>query len=175
MRHLGTKTICTERLILRPFTIDDVEMMFFNWASNNDVTKYLPWDSHFNVETTREILSDWVNSHKNPDFYQWCIEYKEEAIGSISVLEIDEVIKTCEIGYCIGKKWWNQGITSEALFAVRNYLIDEVDFEHIWAWHHIDNPNSGLVLEKCGFVKRDIVDDCEKYMNSNSKVVIYKY
>ena len=79
MQHLGTKTFCTERLILRPFTIDDAEIMFFNWASDDVVTQYLPWDSHSNVEITQEILSDWVNSYKNPDFYQWCIEYKKEA------------------------------------------------------------------------------------------------
>ena len=175
MQHLGTKTFCTERLILRPFTIDDAEMMFFNWASNDDVTKYLPWDSHSSIGVTKEILSEWVNSYINPDFYQWCIEYKKEAIGSISVVSINEKAKKCEIGYCIGQKYWNNGIMSEALMCIKEYLTNEVGFDVLWAWHHIDNPNSGLVLEKCGFVKTDIVDDCEKYMNSNSKVVIYKY
>lgn len=175
MQNLGTKTIFTERLKLRPFTADDADIMFDNWASDDVVTKYLPWDSHSSIDITKQLLLEWVNSYKNPDFYQWCIEYNGEAIGSISVIEIDEESKTCEIGYCIGKRWWNQGITSEALFAIRNYLIDEVGFKHLWAWHHINNPNSGRVLQKCGFEKTAIVDDSEKYMNSNSKVVIYEY
>jgi len=175
MNHLGTITICTDRLVLRCFEFVDATVMFNNWASDDDVTKYLPWDSHLTVEFTQKILSEWINNYKNLDFYQWCIEYNGEAIGSISVIRIDEDTKTCEVGYCIGKKWWNQCITSEALFAIRNYLIDEVCFKHLWAWHHVNNPNSGRVLQKCGFEKTAIVDDCEKYMNSNSKVVIYKY
>ena len=58
---------------------------------------------------------------------------------------------------------------------MKNFLINKVGFEHLWAWHHIDNPNSGLVLSKCGFSYVGEVDDCEKYMNTDSKVVIYEY
>ena len=54
-------------------------------------------------------------------------------------------------------------------------LINKVGFEHLWAWHHIDNPNSGLVLSKCGFSYVGEIDDSEKYMNTNSKIVIYEY
>ena len=43
MKHQGTKIIETERLILRRFTMDDAEMMFRNWASDPEVSKYLPW------------------------------------------------------------------------------------------------------------------------------------
>ena len=38
MNHLGTKIIETERLILRPFTEEDAEAMFRNWASDSEVT-----------------------------------------------------------------------------------------------------------------------------------------
>ena len=175
MKHLGSKKIHTERLTLRPFTMKDAEMMFSNWASDDEVTKYVPWDTHSSIEVTKEILTEWTNNYKNPNFYQWCIDYYGKAIGSISVLEINEELKSCEIGYCIGKKWWHNGITSEAVRHVKNFLINKVGFEHLWAWHHIDNPNSGLVLSKCGFRYVGEVDDSEKYMNTDSKVVIYEY
>lgn len=54
------------------------------------------------------------------------------------------------IGYCIGEKWWHQGITSEALQHVINFLIDEVGMNRIEAVHDSQNPNSGKVMKKCG-------------------------
>ncbi|MBR2067612.1 MAG: GNAT family N-acetyltransferase, partial [Solobacterium sp.] len=50
MKHLGTKTIETSRLILRKLNDDDAEAMFRNWASDNEVTKYLTWPTHNNIE-----------------------------------------------------------------------------------------------------------------------------
>ena len=38
MRHTGTQTIATERLTLRRFTIEDAENMYYNWASDPEVT-----------------------------------------------------------------------------------------------------------------------------------------
>ena len=43
MKHIGTKVIETRRLILRPFTMEDAQPMFDNWASDPEVTKYLTW------------------------------------------------------------------------------------------------------------------------------------
>lgn len=175
MKHLGTATIRTKRLTLRPFTMEDAAMMFSNWANDDDVTRYVPWDSHSSIDVTKEILAEWTNGYKKQNFYQWCIEYQGEAIGNIDVMEIDEELKKGKVGYCIGKKYWHNGITSEALLYIKNFLINKVGFEHLWACHHVKNPNSGLVLAKCGFHYVCEVDDCEKYMNMGSKVVIYEY
>ena len=41
MKHCGTQSIETERLVLRRFSIDDAEAMYRNWASDPEVTKYL--------------------------------------------------------------------------------------------------------------------------------------
>ena len=46
MKHLGSKVLTTERLVLRPFRADDAEAMFNNWASDPEVTKYLTWTPH---------------------------------------------------------------------------------------------------------------------------------
>jgi ribosomal-protein-alanine N-acetyltransferase len=55
-----------------------------------------------------------------------------------------------EIGYCIGRSWWNCGITSEALAAVIDFLMDEVGAQRVEACHDPRNPNSGAVMRKCG-------------------------
>lgn len=71
MKHIGTKNIETERLILRRFTLDDADAMYRNWASDDEVTKYLTWPAHSSVDITKMVLADWVESYKNDDNYNW--------------------------------------------------------------------------------------------------------
>jgi ribosomal-protein-alanine N-acetyltransferase len=54
------------------------------------------------------------------------------------------------IGYCIGKKYWNQGITSEALNRIIKFFFEEVGVNRIESRHDPNNPNSGKVMKKCG-------------------------
>lgn len=152
MQHIGTKTLETERLILRPFVLTDAQPMYENWAKDPEVTRFLSWPAYKSVDTAHGILADWTQQYQKPDFYQWAIVLKalDQPIGSISVVNTDERVDTAEIGYCIGKKWWGQGIMPEALAAVMGYLFEEVGMQRIEAGHDPKNPASGAVLRKCG-------------------------
>ena len=77
MQHLGTKRLETQRLILRPFTMDDAPAMFANWASESEVTKYLTWPTHTGVDVSEKVLVDWVGHYGEPDYYQWAIVPKD--------------------------------------------------------------------------------------------------
>lgn len=152
MKHLGTKTLETPRLILRPFVMDDAQAMYDNWASDPEVTRFLSWPAYQSIEDARWILDIWMKDYEKPDFYQWAIILKElsQPIGSISVVNSDDRVDMAEIGYCIGRAWWRQGIMPEALAAVMDYLFDEVGMQRIEAGHDPNNPASGAVLRKCG-------------------------
>ena len=152
MRHLGTKSMETPRLVLRPFVREDAQAMFDNWASDPAVTKFLSWPTYRSVEDAHSILNVWLENYEKPDFYQWAIVLKElnQPIGSISVVNSDDRVDMVEIGYCIGRNWWGRGIMPEALSAVMVYLFDEVGMQRIEAGHDPDNPASGAVLRKCG-------------------------
>lgn len=152
MEHKGTKTIETERLILRVFRAEDAEAMFRNWASDPEVTKFLTWPAHGDVSVTRHVLADWVGRYGESSYYQWAIELKEirEPIGSISVVKSSDETESATIGYCIGRRFWGQGITAEALEAVMAYLFEEVGMNCVNACHDPRNPNSGKVMQKCG-------------------------
>ena len=52
MEHKGTFQIQTERLILRRFTINDIEVAFRNWTSDDKVTEYLRWPTHKDISIT---------------------------------------------------------------------------------------------------------------------------
>ena len=150
MNHVGTKTLKTQRLTLRKFTLDDANAMFHNWASDPEVTKFITWPAHADEGISRMVIESWVKEYDRDDYYQWAIEFEGEPIGSISVIYSDA--KTCksEIGYCIGRNWWHRGITSEALAAVIELLFKEVGVNRIQARHDANNPHSGGVMRKCG-------------------------
>ena len=152
MKHLGTGTLETERLILRRFTLEDAQPMYNNWASDPEVTKYLMWPTHTGVDVTRAILEDWIPHYEEDNYYHWAIVLKElgEPVGSMAVVRQDDLAQTAHIGYCIGRRWWHKGITSEALKAVMDYLFDEVGINRIESRHDPRNPNSGKVMQKCG-------------------------
>lgn len=158
MNHIGTKKIETSRLILRPFCPEDAKPMFRNWASDAEVTRFLTWPTHVSEEVSRKVLEGWAKENDNPENYQWAIELKElgEPIGSISVVKKDDRTRSADIGYCIGKSWWGQGITAEALNAVLAFLFEEVGMNCVRACHDPRNPNSGKVMKKCGMTLEGI-------------------
>ena len=152
MNHKGTQRIETERLCLRAFVLQDAEAMYHNWASDYEVTRFLTWPVHENVEASGKILEDWRQKGSDKEFYQWAIVLKTagEAIGSISAVKVDNDTESVTIGYCIGKRWWGQGITAEALRAVIKFFFEETGAHCINACHDPRNPNSGKVMRKCG-------------------------
>lgn len=152
MKHQGTVQLETERLILRRFTMDDADAMYANWASNPDVTKYLSWPPHASVEESRKVLEDWIANYERPDYYQWAIELRTlgDPVGSISVVSLVDRIGCVEIGYCIGRQWWNRGIVGEALGAIIDFFFDWTEAQRVWAKYDTRNPYSGRVMAHCG-------------------------
>ena len=170
MKHIGTQTLTTDRLTLRRFTEEDAESMFYNWANDPEVTRYLTWPTHADVEETRQILKLWEDEYENQDCYQWAIEVNdlEQPIGSISAVNVMDRIDAVEIGYCIGKKYWHQGYTSEALAEVMRFFFEEVGANRICATHDAVNTYSGKVMEKCGM---SYEGTCKKAGRNNTGIV----
>ena len=164
LTHKGTQRIETDRLILRKARKEDAQPMFRNWASDPEVTKYLTWPTYENVETAHQILDQWVREYDSPHYYQWMIVLKElgEPIGSISVVRQNDHVEEAEIGYCIGSHWWHNGIMTEALNAVIEYLFVEVGMNRIAARHDPNNPHSGGVMRKCGMKYEGTHRSCDR-------------
>ena len=164
LNHSGTQTLSTERLTLRAFCALDAAPMYKNWASNPDVTKFLTWDVHPNVEASKEIIEIWMSQYEKPHTYNWAIVLDEldEPIGGISVVGLDDENESCEIGYCISTEYWNKGIVTEAFNVVIDYLFEDVGFNRIVARHDPENPASGKVMAKCGMTLEGISRSIKK-------------
>ena len=152
MKHKGTVTLETERLILRRFQVEDADAMYNNWASDDEVTKYLTWPTHTDVSVSKAVIDSWLELYQKPEHYSWAIVLKEngEPIGSIAAVQQREDINMVHIGYCIGRKLWRRGYTSEALICLVRFFFEDVGVKRIESRHDPRNPNSGMVMQKAG-------------------------
>ena len=151
-RHQGTQIIVTQRLILRKYRWDDAENMFKNYLRDARVARFLSWEAYQDIEQVRLFLASKSKLYEDMRTYDWVIEFGGEAVGGISAYNISEKNRSCELGYCLGTAFWNQGITSEAARAVIAFLFHEVHMHRITATHDVENPASGRVMQKCGMV-----------------------
>ena len=149
LKHKGTVSLPTERLLLRRFALEDADAMYENWAKDAAVSRFLTWEPHCSTEDSKAFLRSL--DYSRPQTYEWAITYGGTPIGSISVVSIDENAHIAALGYCIGRAFWNRGITSEAVRAVIAFLFDEVGVHRVEIDHAEKNPASGAVAKKCGF------------------------
>ena len=150
----GTPELRGPRLRLRRMTLADRDAMFYHWASDPLVTRYLSWDAYLRPQDVEPTLSRWVERYRQPEVLHWGIELLEAPqplIGTISMVTLDQETRRAVVGYCIGRDWWGQGYATEALCLVRDELFDVVGVEWLDASHHVDNPASGAVMRKAGF------------------------
>lgn len=154
LKHSGTVTIESDRLILRRCKIEDAEHMFNNWLTDSDVLKFAPFKTYNTVAEAFARVNYVLNKYHENHYYEWIIELKStgDVIGTISATDVDDRIGCCEIGYLLGKAWWNQGYATEALAILLDFLFYTVGFQRITARHDAGNPASGRVMQKAGMM-----------------------
>ena len=104
----------TERLILRPWKLDDLDD-FFEYAKNPDVGPRAGWLPHKNKEKSLEILNKFIEEKKT-----FAIVYKEnnKVIGSLGLEKYNLEDKLSEffdyrgreIGYVLSKDYWGKAL-----------------------------------------------------------------
>ena len=70
-------------------------------------------------------------------------------VGIISIENIDYINRNAEVGYWIGKEYWNRGIATESLALVIDYAFNILDLHKLYASVFVQNAASIHVLEKC--------------------------
>ena len=150
LNNIGSKTLNTKRLILRPFKLDDATAMFNNWCQDTRVTEYLSWLPHKDIDETIRVLKMWVEDYQKPHTYHYAIVEKatDNLIGSIGCVDFKERLEACEVGYCISYEAWGKGYMSEALKELLTFLFEDVGVRRVYARHALVNPGSGKVMEK---------------------------
>ncbi len=74
------------------------------------------------------------------------------AVGSISLAPGDDIARcSAEVGYWLGRAYWNRGIVTDALRLVTRYAFDHLSMSRVFAVPFVRNPASARVLDKVGY------------------------
>ena len=141
----------TQRLILRPWTWDDLED-FYEYSSIEGLGQMAGWTPHKSIEESRVILDLFIRHKKT-----FAIELKEngKVIGSVGIEEPDpdpepEMLGR-ELGYVLHKDYWGRGLMPEAVKAVISWCFDSPGYDFLTCSHFDWNLQSKRVIEKSGF------------------------
>lgn len=147
-----TPILESERIILRPLRVDDANHIFQKWTSDPEVARFMIWDLHQSVEDTIEWLKIEVENEKSIHHFGWGFIMKGtgELFGSGGINFQQD--KDCyELGYNIMKKYWGQGLTTEASKKILDFAEDILEQKKFFCRHAVGNIGSQRVIEKLGF------------------------
>ena len=147
----GLPVLETKRLILRKLTNEDLEDMY-EYASNEQVTKYVTWATHRNLEDTKRFLDFALKQYESKSVAPWGIEYKENGrlIGTVDFVSWQPKHNSAELGYVLSQPYWGKGITTEATKKLIQFGFDHMDLVRIQARCFVENIGSERVMEKVG-------------------------
>ena len=141
----------TERLILRPWTTDDLQD-FFEYASIEGLGQMAGWLPHKSIDESRTVLDMFLRGKK-----VFAIELKEtgKVVGSFGIEEPDPDPETellgRELGYVLHKSYWGLGLMPEAANRVISWCFEELKLDYLTCGHFDWNMQSRRVIEKSGF------------------------
>lgn len=143
--------IVFDKYQIRNLTLDDVESLV-KYA--NDYNVWINLRDSFPYPYTKNNAEQWINFViNNKSLLYFAIADDKELIGGIGAVPFDDVHRFCaEIGFWLGKPFWNLGITTKALKLFCKYLFDSYNFNRLTANVFEGNEASKKVLEKNGFV-----------------------
>ena len=140
----------TPRLILRHFTLNDVEDLT---AIHNDpiVMEFYPRKRTY--EETKQQVERIIDYNRQHGWGLWATVYKanNKFIGRCGLKSW--VVNGCpeiEIGYMSAKEYWRQGLATEAAIAIKNYGFEKIGCNRLISLIDHGNIASQKVALKTG-------------------------
>ena len=171
---MNLPTFKTERLQLRPFRLNDstrVQKLAGDW----DVAKTTANIPHpYDDGMAEEWISTHSESFEKKEHATFAIELISDQIliGAIS-LDLHLNHEWAELGYWIGKPYWNQGYCTEAASEILRFGFIDLGLNRIQARHMSKNPASGCVIEKIGMSFEGILRQSLKRFGTIEDAIIY--
>jgi ribosomal-protein-alanine N-acetyltransferase len=149
-------TLKTERLRLRKVRLADAEAIFRQYAQDPEVTKYVSWHAHKDIEETRDFVRTCLLAWSAGNAFHWVIERLEDkpVIGMMSVRAGGQ---RWELGYVLARAHWKRGYMTEAVKGIIAWAMRQKDIYRIWAVCDIDNLASARVMEKAGMQREGVL------------------
>ena len=143
--------LLTPRLLLRHWTQSDAPDLF-SLASDPAIGLSAGWKPHESVEESASIIA---TTFAKPLVFAVVLRASNRPIGCIELSKEPQILrsgpKDAELGYWIGRRYWNQGYATEASEEIIRLAFEEEGVQNIWCQSSEKNPQSARVQEKCGF------------------------
>ncbi|MGM0881277.1 MAG: GNAT family N-acetyltransferase [Bacillota bacterium] len=164
----------TERLTLRLLEAGDAEALEL-LINDHDIartTLNIPYP--YPKGAAEAFIHRRTEAAQNGDGFSFAIINKEsnEFMGSIG-MQLDKKNNRAELGYWLGKRFWNQGYVTEGVKRIAQYGFEELKLNKIHAAAMTKNPASSNVMKKIGmqyegtfrqhFLKWDVYEDISYY------------
>ena len=149
----------TERLLLRPLTMDDLDV-YADFYADPEVTRYLGSGQTMTRRQTEAQLRDLIQREERNGFGLRSVVRKEDrrllGRSGLHRWEIEGVEET-EVGWVFGKEFWGHGYATEAGLAVRDHALAELGHTRLIALIKRENGRSQKVAAKLGMTyERDV-------------------
>jgi [ribosomal protein S5]-alanine N-acetyltransferase len=146
----------TPRLFLRQPTPDDAASIYAGYARDPEVTRYVIWQPHPDLDTTRAFVQGCVEAWGQGTRFPWVITTRspEQLIGMI---ELRIAGHRADLGYVLARPHWGRGLATEAVRAVVGWALDQPEIHRVWAVCDVENVASARVLEKAGMQREGIL------------------
>lgn len=158
----------SDRLLLRPFTFEDIRNEYVSIIRDSDVQKYL--GGSIVILKNDKYISCWLRNIngrllRSRTVFTWCIENKKEhkVIGRIDLGGFTKK-SMASVAYHFSKDYWNKGFATEAVKEVTRFGINDLLLHRIEATVLPENIGSIRVLSKNGYVKEGLL---KKYYYGN--------
>jgi ribosomal-protein-alanine N-acetyltransferase len=141
----------TPRLLLRRLRWEDAPDILA-YARDPEITPFVFWEPHRTLDDTREYLQRTLQGYADGLSPCWGIQHLGDGviIGSCAFHEVSAMHARGEIGYALARKYWGQGLMTEAVRAMLDYGFNTLHLNRIEARCDIENTGSWRVMEKVG-------------------------
>jgi RimJ/RimL family protein N-acetyltransferase len=146
------KVIDTSRLILRRFTLDDLQA-FYQLCSMPEIIRYAQSTPLASLEEARIMMhAAPFHDYATYGYGRFACVWKEsgEVVGFSGVKYVPEIGDT-ELGYRFLPEFWGMGLATEAGRASIEFARSDLGLRRLVAMVHPDNEASARVLVKLGF------------------------
>lgn len=146
------RIIETERILLRPFCIEDIER-FAEICANPNVMRYIGDGQPVSLEVITEKIPEWIELYEKQKYGLMALVLKKtnELIGFCGfihqIVDGDEYI---ELGYRLDEAYWGRGIATEAAMAARDYAFNVLEIPLLISIINHQNDASKRVAKKVG-------------------------
>lgn len=152
--------LITPRLFLRELRMEDAGEIFL-LRSDEKVNEFVDRATATSIDDARQFISKIITNQNNGESLMWAITLKNEPklIGTIVYWNIIKEKDEAEVGYELLPQWHGKGIMQETLSKVIEFGFETLGLKTIVADPKTGNQRSVNLLEKCGFIKKDITDN----------------